>query len=298
MRAGPRKPIWPFTLNRDCEQAVRLVGWWPGVPGGSLKSLDMSPSCNHGVLTTFASPQTRASGWFEGKDGGKGAIVFDGADDQLAFTAEQSTAYKFAETQPFSISMWLYPGTQVGVVSFLMGIRAAPGGPDGPGWFCYYDKATSAVYWIFQGNNLFLDQRLSTASSVPVGSWTQITCTRDASNTITGTKIYINGNLDAGTTTDTGAPDNPQYLAPALFGIGRNPQATNFPYLGAIEDACIWNRELSATQVKNRYLRDRWQLRWQPSRTARLFAQGTPIQTSSRFRNIIIDQAVKSASTY
>jgi hypothetical protein len=271
MKRAASKPNWPFTLNRDCAQASRLVGWWPGGPNGAVL-YDRSLSGNKGLLSGFPAPLTRASGWYEGKGGGKGAVVFDGSNDAITFTAAQSLTYYFAPTQPFSFSMWLFPGTIVGVVGFLCGVRATPGGPDGPGWFCYYVKATEDVAWAYYGANLQINQRESTAASVPSGKWTHITCTRDSANNMAGTKIYINGKLDAGTATDTGTPTDPSYGV-TLFGIGFNPQLTNFPYLGAIEDLKIWNRVLSANEVYT-YFRDPWALRYQPSRTAKLFNQG------------------------
>ena len=265
MRGMPNKPTWPFTLNRDCDQADSLISWWPGEPSGGLvlynKSVVPYLSAN---LSAFASPFTRASGWTEGKDGGRGALSFDGVDDIVTLSAAQSIyAFFFSEVQAYSMSMWLNPGTQVGAVGFLIGVRRAT---DFSGWFSYYDKGSSAIYWILQGGGAgALHQRISTASAVPTGVWTQITCTRDTTNTMAGTKIYINGVEDAGTTTDTGTPTAPDYSA-AIFGIGRNPQATAFPYLGLIEDVCIWQRALTPAEVKNRYNRDRWALRWQPGK--------------------------------
>src|SRR5262245_36284442 len=106
MRRGPNKPNYPFTLNRDCEQAVGLRAWWASGLTGSLSAFDSSGNRNHSALSSFAAPFTRTSGWTEGVDGGRGALMFDGVDDVVSLEPAKSAAFWFGAATAFTIAFW------------------------------------------------------------------------------------------------------------------------------------------------------------------------------------------------
>lgn len=261
-RSRVLKPTYPFVRNDASAQAIGLTAWWPGVgAGGQL--WDMSARNNHGVLTSFAVPFTLASGWTTGLDGGRGALVFDGSDDVVLWSAARSASYYFANTSPFTFSTWVKISSPVNAYAFIGGVRV---GPDFSGWYIYWDKVNARFIFGFLGDNSAYTERYSTGSAVALGAWALLTCARDGSNTVAGTQIYVNGRLDAGTSATNGTPGTVNYGANAL-GLGKNPQTTAFPYLGAIEDARIYNRALAAAEVWNLYdQRTRWELRGQPGR--------------------------------
>lgn len=261
------KPQYPFVLNKESPQTDNLIAWWPGIGAGTILH-DFSVVQNHGALLNFAVPLTNVSGWAPGIDGDKCALAFDGTNDGVEWTPAQSArVFYFAAAQPHSVSLWVKPSAGNVATAFLIGVRNAPVGPDGSGWFLYYDGTNSGLYWDYYGgtgNGTMLHQRQSSAGSVPVGKWTHICCTRDATNTIAGQKIYINGVPNTGTPTDTGpTPTNADYFTGPKFGIGKNPQATANPYKGLIEDPCIYSKALSIKEVGVKYDGlTRWNLRY------------------------------------
>lgn len=221
---------------------------------------------SHGTLASFAAPFTLASGWTFGVDGGRGALVFDGSDDVVLWSAAQSAPYYFDNTSAFTFSAWVKVSSPANAFAFMGGVRVAI---DFSGWYIYWDKDNARFIFGFLGDNSVYTERYSTGSAVALGAWALLTCTRDGSNTVTGTQIYVNGRVDAGTTATNGTPGTVNY-GTSVLGLGKNPQATAFPYLGAMEDARIYNRALTAAEVWNLYdPRTRWELRGQQGRRSR-----------------------------
>ena len=268
MRRGPNKPNWPFTLNRDCDQAVGLRAWWPGALTGSFVALDVSGNRNNAVLSSFASPFTRTSGWTEGLDGGRGAWVFDGTDDVISLNAFSSLAFWFGATTAFTVSFWFKILAQpTNTHGFMAGVRV---GATGNGYYIYWEKAGSRLLFGYQGLNGGYHFRYSSALSL--STWYHATCSRDTSNTIGGTKVAVNGTDDAGSTDTPGAPDDFSPIGSPLFCWGQDAQNTSFPSNCIMEDVRIYNRVPSVATIRNFYDRDtRWALRRQPSRTAKMF---------------------------
>src|SRR4051812_46224845 len=95
-----RKPQWPFVLNEDCDQAMGLVGWWPGAAAGGNKLWDLSGKLNHGTLTNFSL--TGSSGWAPGVDGGKGALQFNTSP----YVNLDTAAYDYC-TVKTSMAVWI-----------------------------------------------------------------------------------------------------------------------------------------------------------------------------------------------
>jgi len=259
MKRGPNKPNWPFTLNR-CDQAVGLRAWWPGALTGGLVALDASGQRNNAVLSSFASPFTRTSGWTEGLDGGRGAWVFDGVDDVISLNAFSSAAFWFGAAAAFTISFWFkilaQPSNTHG---FLAGVRV---GATGNGYYIYWEKAGSRLLFGYQGLNGGYHFRYSSALSL--STWYHATCSRDTSNTIGGTKVAVNGTNDAGSTDTPGAPDDFSPIGSPLFCWGQDAQNTSFPSNCIMEDLKIHNRALPVATIRSLYDPDtRWQTRWQ-----------------------------------
>jgi hypothetical protein len=264
MRRGPNKPNWPFTLNRGyAQQASGLLAWWPGALVGSKFHLDLSGhslGCN---LLNFA--WTTASGWTNGVDGGRGALIFDGVDDRCEVL---SSMFYFTAAQPFTLAFWTriiaQPSNSVG---WMAGVRVVS---TGNGYYLYWEKASSKFIWGYQGLNNLHHYRYSSALSLGVNY--HVTCTRDSSNTMAGTKIYINGVNDSSLTDDTGTPSDFSPISSPSFCFGNDTQNQTFPSNCMIDDMCVYTRCLSANDVWSLYdPKTRWLKRWQPSRTARLF---------------------------
>ena len=96
-------------------------------------------------------------------------------------------------------------------------------------------------------NELFKGTGTSSTAGYTAGTWMHIVCTANQSSGA-GT-MYINGALDNSTTGHTAVPTNPNYLA-----VGGRYGATEGQEAGGIlEDVRIYNRILSAQEVKVLY---------------------------------------------
>ncbi len=264
MRRTANKPSWPFGLNRNCIQSKGLRAWYAGGLVGSLSSFDSSGMKNHAGLSSFTAGFSRTSGWTDGLDGGRGAIIFDGVDDVVSLEASKSaaTAY-FLAASPFSITFWTKITAQpTNTHGFMAGVRVTS---TGNGWYIYWEKAGSRFLFGYQGLNTNYQFRYS-SGSLPLNTWMHVTCYRDSSVTVGGTKIAINGTDDAGTTDTTGIPDDILFVGAPVFSYGQDFQNVSFPSACVMEDVRIYTRCLDATTIRDLYDRDtRWQLRWQPS---------------------------------
>jgi hypothetical protein len=261
MKRGPNKPTYPFTMNRNCEQAIGLRAWWASGLTGSLSAFDSSGRNNHASLSSFATPFTRTSGWTDGLDGGRGAIMFDGTDDVVNLEASKSAAFYFGAAAAYTISFWCkiiaQPSNTHG---FMAGVRVTA---TGNGIYIYWEKAGSRFLNGYQGLNGNYQFRYSTGS-LPLNTWMHVACSRDTTNTVGGTKIAINGVDDAGTTDTTGVPDDFNPVGAPRFSYGQDYQNVSFPSACVMEDVRIYNYALSTSTKRSLYDADtRWQLRWQ-----------------------------------
>ena len=254
----PQKPLWPFTLNVDCEQAVGLVGWWPGGPSGGLKLFDRSGKGNHGTLTGFASPFTTASGWVAGLGPGADALICDGSSDVVDFGNVDFIA------GDFSLGYWVKKLTGSTSFTNIWGLgRWNTGGTPGTNEYelALTDDATGntnkPTLYYEVGTTKYL---VTAATALTLGRWAHVFGTRSG-GTIT---VYINGNPDA---TSSGNS------ASAITNRSRNLKLAGADvgilYANAVFfDPRLYNRALSAAEVAAIYHpATRWQLRYQPGRT-------------------------------
>lgn len=287
------KPPYPFVRNDGSQQSRGLLGWWSGEPSGCGQLWNMSPAQHNGILANFATPFTAASGWTAGVDGGKGALIFDGVDDIVTLTSVQSARYYFTAIQPFTVSFWTkiiaQPSNTAG---FMAGVRV---NSVGNGWFIYWIKAASQFYLSYQGLNNNYHARLSTGG-LALKTLYHVTCTRDSSNTMGGTQIYINGKLDVGTTDTPGTPNDFLPAVNPVLSWGNDQQNPTYPSNCVMEDLRIYNRNLAASEVLALYEPlTRWELRYQPGRKVhfgvapavppigRSYATSHAAQNASRF---------------
>lgn len=92
------------------------------------------------------------------------------------------------------------------------------------------------------------DQNIIASSVCPSGTWSLITCTYDGSNK----KTYRNGTLIA-TQAQTGSiSSNTGGAWIGAYG-GATPSAVNYPWDGKIASVKVYNRALSATEIKNNF---------------------------------------------
>ena len=200
-----------------------LVGQWDMDEGGGSKLNDKSGNNNHGTLTN--GPK-----WTKGKSGG--ALQFDGKNDYVI----TSTAAQAFGTNDFSVEGWIYFNT------IKTGGSMEGGGLVGtaslnPGWQFGIDYGRPRFYTRDSTGTT----QTSKANPFSLKKWYHIAGIRSGNNLY----VYLDGKLWDSATGDIRNVDNGQSL-----NIGK---AYSGSLDGMIDDVRIYNRALSAEEVRYHY---------------------------------------------
>jgi hypothetical protein len=202
--------------------ASGLVGYWPfngqDFNAAGTATYDRSGQGNNG---TIVSSPLKVVGKL-----GQG-LSFNGSSDYV--TAEYAT-YGFTELDNFTISAWIYPRS-------VSGYRNIAGGSYGDYRFIQVDDA--AIFYL-DSNNL----SINSGSVLAVNNWYHVVAVYSNSKTA---YVYVNGALK-----NSGNEATLDWDSGAKFRIGR-PFDNTYYFDGIIDDVRVYNRALSADEVKRLY---------------------------------------------
>lgn len=267
-RFGATKPVGSFSLNKDCELATRLQQWYPGYPRGGLKLYDRSGHNRHLTLTNFGSPFTNGDGWYQGVDGRGSSIWFDGFNDYCSGSPG-------ATTYPLTMSCWaryvVLPG--IGIDAVLMSLVKTSGLEEF--WFgCFNSAGIQFIRSVAQSNSGTNEREFRSNFTVDTTTWHHYCAVFVDSST---QLVYVDGRpmggsyVTAGAGTPSPAGVDTYYLDSFFYNTSNQYGVAN----AIIEDACVWDRALSANDVWSLYEpKTRWQLRWQPSAKSHFYNLG------------------------
>jgi len=219
-----RKPLFGSRLNMSHPLSRGLVGCWLLNETGGVQAMDLSPYGNHGLLAGFDSPPKRA---FNG-------LAFDGIDDYIDCGNDESLDI----TDEITIELWVYISNQT----------------ENYGRILMKEPLNENVQFFinqlaggFTGEVVFRDYDGSTTKAITIAGlsqdrWTHLVTTYDSVTV----KVYA----------DAVEKGSLNYVANRTAGddliIGGNKDTSNFK--GLINGVRIWNRALSAQDIKNLYL--------------------------------------------
>jgi len=215
-----------------------LVGYWSfnGNDVSGVTAYDRSGNANNGTLT---GGPTRTIGKI-----GQG-LSFDGVDDYV----DSGTASVLDDLGPVSISAWIYPRSE---------------GENGIGTIIAKDTALTSGYWMlrmYSGgiNSLSFIKNYSTTdlivatvdNAITLNTWQYITLIWDGSSSAANAKIYINATEAAYVQQQNGVDAKNSDNALNLYVGNRGASTATFD--GSIDDVRIYNRALSADEIKRLY---------------------------------------------
>ena len=203
-----------------------LIGWFTLDRRDISKGVvvDKSGSGHSANLLSIASSTFYSSGKMA--ESGR----FDGADDYM------NAGTDFLGVSALTVSAWIYP-TSYGEVSAGIVINNGPAKLNVAGDF-------SRVRWTNNG----LTQGSSANNTVLLNRWTHVMVTRTSANI---TNIYING-VQNGTANMSSGSTGATTTATENVGIGNN-NARNRTFEGKIDDVRVYNKALSASEVRQLY---------------------------------------------
>jgi len=203
------------------QRSSGLVGHWKFNEKSGIIANDSSRYRNTGTLVGA----THLPIWTD-----KG-IKFDGVDDYVNCGNNASLNI----TQAITVSVWVKPiiGTQMNVVNH--GVYNTSG---------YYVAIGSSGNIRFLDKNLYGGGTLDSISTIPNDTWSHVAITYNNSNV----SIYLNGSIDK-VDAKTGKLSTP--LSNLLIGIYSSLSSEKFK--GSIDEVRIYNRALSASEIKQNY---------------------------------------------
>lgn len=225
----PSSPInWDDELNRG------LISRWLALPD-QQRGVFWRDLCkrNHGTLTSMTPA---AWGGARGRPGGWGSLSFDGTDDYVDAGSPSSLNLS---SSPVTYSAWVKTNAVNSVHHYIAGDYNSNG-------------VMNSGAILLRSTNVFNlvwgDVSIVSGTTTPnTGQWYHVVGVREGSSGNWTGRIYVNGVQEASASTAT----NPH--AQQSFSIGRPGAYNGFYWNGLIDDACIYNRALSASDVRELY---------------------------------------------
>ena len=187
------------------------------------------------------------------------AIALDGTDDHILVPDQDDFSFTDGTTdKPFTVSAWVFVGD---IAS-----------DDGP-FVSKTNFTNSKSEWLFKHANgklqMFLydnDNSVSgeairaraDAASLSSNTWHHVAATYDGSTSHTGIKVYTDGSLTVSTNSEVNNPGE-EYVkqrattTPLIIGATEDLANANRRFEDRIADVCVFNKELSATEVSELY---------------------------------------------
>ena len=210
--------------NTTTTQNSGLVGYWPFEDGQGTTTADMSGHGNKGTITSAT--------WINGKLGK--ALNFPGTSNnsvQFSFNASQINT-----PQTLTFTTWIKTSVSTGVENNIMQI-----GGDYNKWALYIDSADAGEPSLSLTGNY--QNRIKATQNVKDGLWHFIVGTFDG----TTQKIYVDGQMQNSSSISLLSQTGTQ-----TSRIGANNDGSDL-FNGSIDEARIYNRALSATEVQQLY---------------------------------------------
>ncbi|OGM91250.1 hypothetical protein A2755_02510 [Candidatus Wolfebacteria bacterium RIFCSPHIGHO2_01_FULL_48_22] len=205
-----------------------LVGMWEFDEGSGTNAYDASGNGNTGTLTNFDF--SGSSDWVSlGKSGG--ALSFDGSNDYI-FIGNPSQ-YQFIHSSSFTLTAWIYAD------SVSSGFKHIAG----KSYLDYrFAQNNTAFSFRLDSNNMILEA----PSSIETGNWVYVAGVYNGDTK--KTQIFVDGLESASSTNET----IDWTTTSNDFQIGNSP-GESYYFDGYIDDVRIYNRALSAEEIKRIY---------------------------------------------
>ena len=249
---------WP----RPCESGTStgLVGWWKFDETSGTTAADGSTvfgkNTKNGTLNNFALSGS-TSNWVTGKR--TGALNFDGTNDYV----DVANNSDLDNLSAITVTAWIKPTTFGGSSKGrIVDKGSGTGCSDGNECWTFSlnnNDATNALEFYVFYRTVALTARSAT-NTITTGVWQHVAVVWDGSTSSANVKFYINGALVSTQTVSDGSGSRDSGTGCHVL-IGDRPATTCLggadgtrQFNGNIDDVRIYNRALSAAEVRRLYI--------------------------------------------
>ena len=180
--------------------------------------------------------------------GGSGKINTDASFNGTSSYINISNPSSLTNLGPMTVSTWINPSTTSGMIYY----KCVNNGTSG--WDLYLTNGKIGFENCANGHN----NAVVTSSTVSTGAWTHLLVTYDGSLTYGGVHIYING-VEASYSIQVSAGGSQTSDSSNSLTIGKggstDKAGTVAYYSGYLDEANIWNRILTSTEISTLYAR-------------------------------------------
>jgi hypothetical protein len=169
------------------------------------------------------------------------SMLFDGTNEYVDMG--NPTELNFADTDAFSISVWIKTTDTFGMVVAKQ-LDSAPF----TGWRWGVDNGKSSIE-MASGSSNFI-RRETTSTGLGDGFWHNIVITYSGSGTAAGVNLYIDDTLQGMATTSDNLSGT--IASAATFKVGvRGPSSGQ--YAGNVDEVSVWDKALSGSEITDIY---------------------------------------------
>ncbi|MBI4159563.1 carbohydrate binding domain-containing protein [Candidatus Wolfebacteria bacterium] len=223
-------------------QSLGLVGYWSfDVGKGGAKAVDMSGRGNNGTLTNMNT----TAAWVAGKIGQ--ALNFDGVDDYVNVGDPASGILDFGSGQDFTVAAWV-KSTMPAVLNKypIFVAKDNDAGGSRQAYVMSLHQSTGTL-WFFQIYVSGTGYSVNGRTNIADGNWHFVVGVRQGSTLYS----YEDGTLANSAAGSSGSISNATSLGIGL-DIG-NDSSNCCEYSGQVDDVRVYNRALSAEEIKRLY---------------------------------------------
>jgi hypothetical protein len=217
-----------------------LVGYWGFEESSGQTAYDASLYSNDGILGGSTSAESGDPKWttgikpLSGGVSGGGALQFDGVDDYVEVADDSSLNL----TDAITVEAWIKPVSVVGTHSLFIDKDYSSA------WALNFNVGDRIKYYMVTSVN---NEIVGAAGTITLNKWHHVVMTYDSSS---GAWVsYINGVQDIDETLSGSISTSTQNL---IFG---RDSAGIYPFDGLIDEVRIYNRALSAEEIRYHYNR-------------------------------------------
>ncbi len=232
----------PVDPNQNCTSGefCKLIGYWTfdgnDVPNGLIKDMSATTTPSHGNTNSIST----STFYTAGKIGQ--ALNFDGVDDGVTIGIIPAL---YASSSDMTISMWIKPSKlTVGALCLICNSNAGLGNVP---WALEFNS-TAARFSFGQAGLGAGTVRVTSSTNLKKDVWYHVVAVRTYSSSLSWpTTLYLNGVSDGSGTLGRAGLSN------QVVAIGKYGAANSNYFQGAIDDVRVYNRALSANEIKQLY---------------------------------------------